>query len=63
MLLRAAATTGAWQPVEAQVSSATRKSPGLTKRTNSRLSAASRALVRSGLALEYFPSGPTQRSG
>ena len=36
------------QPVEDQVSSATRKSPGLTKRTNSRLSAASSGVGASG---------------
>src|ERR1044071_8522153 len=63
MLLRAAATSAVWQPVEEHVNSATRKSPGLMKRTNSRLSAASRALVRSGVALEYLPSLPAQRSG
>src|SRR3712207_8287785 len=33
MLLRAAATSAVWHPVEEQVNSATRKSPGLTKRS------------------------------
>src|SRR6266496_575444 len=56
MLLPTFFVSTSWHPDPVQVFGVTLRSPGLTKRTNSQLSRASRVAVRSGFAPLFLPS-------